>query len=167
VKLIKARTNFSRFWAMNCAIHSLPSVMQPSCCCAFPNGSQTHLAAQMLQRQSAQLTRLMDDLLDVGRITQGRVQLRCEPIDLANVIAQAVETIEPKPREKQQEISIVTSTARALYVHGDVLRLVQCVGNVLANASKYTESHGKIRIEMRTEGSPSAWISSAPVDRRR
>ena len=115
--------------------------------------SQPHLAVQMLQRQSAQLTRLVDDLLDVGRITQGRVQLRCAPLELASVIAQAVETIEPELREKRQEISMVTSTPRALYVHGDFVRLVQCVGNVLANASKYTDPCGKIRIEMRMEGS--------------
>ena len=119
----------------------------------IPVDSQPHLAVQMLQRQSAQLTRLVDDLSDVGRITQGRVQLRCEPLELASIIAQAVETIEPKLREKQQEISIVTSTPRALYVHGDFARLVQCVGNVLANASKYTDPQGKIRIETRTEGS--------------
>lgn len=118
-----------------------------------PTQTQAHLLAQMLQRQGAQLSRLVDDLLDVGRITQGRVHLRCEPVELRNVISQAVETIEPKLREKEQELSIVTSTLRALYVHGDFARLVQCVGNLLANASKYTEPLGNIRIETRAEGS--------------
>jgi len=120
---------------------------------AIPVDSPLHLAVQMLERQSAQLTRLVDDLLDVGRITQGRVQLRLEPLELGRVIAQAVETIAPSLQEKQQEISIVTSGPRALYVQGDYARLVQCLCNVLGNASKYTDPRGKICIETRLEES--------------
>lgn len=111
------------------------------------------LAIEMIKRQTTQLTRLVDDLLDVSRITQGRIQLRRRPIDLASVIAQAVETVEPQLRGKQHEISVTTSGSLPLYVNGDLARLVQCVGNILTNAVKYTEPHGEIRVLTRHEGS--------------
>lgn len=106
--------------------------------------ARAQLAVGMIKRQTAQLTRLVDDLLDVSRITQGRIQLRRRPIDLAHVIAQAVETVEPQLREKQHKISVTTSGSQPLYVHGDSVRLVQSIGNVLANAVKYTDPGGEI-----------------------
>jgi PAS domain S-box-containing protein len=106
-------------------------------------------AVDIIKRQARQLTRLVDDLLDIGRITQGRIQLRRKNIDLASVIAQAVETVEPQLHEKQHEISISTSSPGPLYVSGDFTRLVQCVVNILSNAAKYSDPHGKIRIETR------------------
>jgi len=109
-------------------------------------------AIGMIKRQTAQLTRLVDDLLDIGRITQGRVKLQLKPVDLTSVIAQAVETVELQLRDKQHEISILTSASRPLYVHGDFVRLVQCFGNILANAVKYTDPGGKIRVETRPDG---------------
>ncbi len=91
---------------------------------------QAQPAIAMIKRQAAHLTRLVDDLLDVSRITQGRIQLRRRPLDLATVITQAVETVEPQLREKQHKVSI-TSSYEPLYVNGDLARLVQCVGNIL------------------------------------
>ena len=103
-------------------------------------------AIGMIKRQVAQLTRLVDDLLDVSRITQGRIQLQRRPIDIAAVIAQGVETLEPQLREKQHQLSLHTSSYEPLYVLGDFARLVQCIGNILTNAVKYTEPAGQISI---------------------
>jgi CheY-like chemotaxis protein len=92
----------------------------------------------------------VDDLLDVSRITQGRVELKREPLDLATVINHAVETVEPLFRERQHEVSIVSSY-RALYVNGDLTRLVQSIVNILTNAAKYTDPGGKIELQTRAE----------------
>ncbi|MGH8288047.1 MAG: ATP-binding protein [Steroidobacteraceae bacterium] len=109
------------------------------------------ISVNMIKRQAAHLTRLVDDLLDIGRITQGRIHLKRCSLDLASVIAQAIETVEPLFREKQHQVSIVSSY-QPLYVHGDFARLVQCVVNILTNAAKYTEQEGQIRVVTRAEG---------------
>jgi PAS domain S-box-containing protein len=108
--------------------------------------ARAQTAIGMIKRQVTQLTRLIDDLLDVSRITQGRIQLRRQPVDLAAVITQAVETIEPQLRERRHKLSVTASTYEPLYVLGDFARLVQCVANILANAVKYTEPGGQIAI---------------------
>jgi CheY-like chemotaxis protein/nitrogen-specific signal transduction histidine kinase len=117
----------------------------------FPAEREAQLMVGMIRRQVTHLTRLVDDLLDVSRITQGRIELKHETLDLADVVAQAVETVEPIVREKGHALSIVTSYRR-LFVHGDFARLVQCVVNVLNNAAKYTDAGGELRIETRADG---------------
>jgi PAS domain S-box-containing protein len=106
-------------------------------------------AIEMIRRQALHLTRLVDDLLDVSRVTQGRIQLQRAPINIAHVIAQAVETIEPQLRQKRLRLSSTTSS-HELYVEGDLARLTQCVVNVLGNAVKYSDPDGEIRIQTRT-----------------
>jgi signal transduction histidine kinase len=118
--------------------------------------THSRVALDMIKRQTAHLTRLVDDLLDVGRITQGRIQLQCKPVDLANVVAQAVETVEPQLRQKHHKFSLVAGF-EALYVNGDFARLLQCVVNVLTNAVKYTDANGQIKVETRA-ADPSAVI---------
>ncbi len=113
------------------------------------NDSRAQAAVSMIKRQGVQLTRLVDDLLDVSRITEGRIQLRSRPVDVAAVITQAVETVEPQLRDKCHSASITALSYEPLYVEGDFARLVQCVGNILANAAKYTEPGGEIRIRTR------------------
>ncbi|HVS78465.1 MAG TPA: PAS domain S-box protein, partial [Steroidobacteraceae bacterium] len=71
-----------------------------------PEDSRARVAVDMIRRQAAQLTRLVDDLLDIGRITQGRIQLRLEALELASVIAQAFETIEPQLRQKRHKVAL-------------------------------------------------------------
>ena len=117
----------------------------------LPTQSPGHTVVGMLRRQVAQLTRLVDDLLDVSRITQGRVELQCRPIELGSVVSQAIETAEPLFQAGQHEVSVLANS-RALYVNGDMTRLVQCVVNILTNAAKYTDTRGKIRVETRAEG---------------
>jgi PAS domain S-box-containing protein len=127
---------------------------------ALPSDPEVQAPISMIRRQTAHLSRLVDDLLDVSRITQGRIQLQREPIDLASVIAQAIETVAPLIREKRQDLSVISRQFQPLYVNGDSARLVQCAVNVLTNAAKYTDAGGHITIETRVEG-PHAVIETA------
>jgi signal transduction histidine kinase len=107
-------------------------------------------AVGIVQRQVANLTRLVDDLLDMSRITRGRVELQIGPVPLADVVAQAVETVEHLLRDKRHDLSITTHGA--VRVLGDPARLVQCVSNLLNNAAKYTDAGGRIALEVRAQG---------------
>jgi PAS domain S-box-containing protein len=113
--------------------------------------AQTQAIVGIVKRQVAHLTRLVDDLLDVSRITQGRIELQRAPVELLAVIAQALESVEPLLREKGHRLERSVGE-QALYVNGDSARLVQCLVNLLANAAKYTDAGGTIRIAMRQEG---------------
>jgi signal transduction histidine kinase/DNA-binding response OmpR family regulator len=108
-------------------------------------------ALSTVDRQVTHLSRLVDDLLDVSRITQGRIELRRAPVRLDRIVTQAVEAIDPQFRAQRQRVALVSSR-EALAVDGDPERLVQCVGNVLANAAKYTPAGGEIRIETLHDG---------------
>jgi PAS domain S-box-containing protein len=112
---------------------------------------RTQQIVSILRRQVSQMTRLVDDLLDVSRITQGRIELKRIPVQLTEVIEHALETAEPLVKLKRHKVSVIRHR-RALWVSADPARLVQCVGNILANAAKYTEAHGEIRIETHDEG---------------
>jgi PAS domain S-box-containing protein len=106
-------------------------------------------AVGVVQRQITTLTRLVDDLLDVSRITRGRVELQMKPVQLSDVVSQAIEMVEPLVKEKRQKLA--ATTYRALRVHGDPARLVQCFANVLTNAVKYTDAGGAIQLEVRED----------------
>jgi len=114
--------------------------------------ARSHFAIETIKRQTRQLTRLVDELMDVSRITRGRIELKRQPLELASAIAQAVETVEPLLREKQHRISVMTFSYQPLYVSGDLTRIVQCVVNVLTNAAKYTDPGGEVRGQTRSEG---------------
>jgi signal transduction histidine kinase/ActR/RegA family two-component response regulator len=107
----------------------------------------TRRAAQILRRQSTQLTRIVDDLLDVSRISRGQIELKCETLPLSDVIDHALETVAPLCRAKHQEISAAPSPD-PLYVTGDQVRLVQVFANVMTNAAKYTEPGGQIGVSV-------------------
>lgn len=116
----------------------------------FPESSATQLPVTIIKRQVAQLTKLVDDLLDVSRITQGRIALVFEPVDLTAVVAQAVETFEPQLNERRHKLSVTHSLEfENLHVSGDFARLVQCVSNLLSNAVKYTDPGGEICVRTR------------------
>ena len=108
--------------------------------------NRSRAAIGIIKRQFTQLTRLVDDLLDVSRVTLGRISLQMCPVDLADVVAQAVETVEPQLRDKGHGLSIMAANYETLYVNGDFARLVQCVGNLLTNAIKYTDVGGQVSI---------------------
>ncbi len=116
--------------------------------------TNTSVAAptSVIRRQARHMTRLIDDLLDVARVTQGHIHLQKDVINIDDVVAQAVEMCEPQRQAKQQHLSISTENHSPLYVEGDKARLVQCVANILTNAIKYTDPHGAIKIIVRGEG---------------
>jgi signal transduction histidine kinase len=107
-------------------------------------------AAHVVQRQATNLGRLVDDLLDVSRITHGRVQLQRRAVDLDDVVAQAVEVVAPLFDEKQHRV--VITQGHGAIVHADPARLVQCVGNLLTNAAKYTDPGGRISVGVSVRG---------------
>ena len=102
-------------------------------------------ARDLLGRQVKHLTRLIDDLLDVSRITTGRIKLQREPIDLAIVAARAVETARPLIEARRHEL-VVKLPSQPMYVEGDIVRLTQVVDNLLTNAAKYTAEGGTITL---------------------
>jgi PAS domain S-box-containing protein len=100
---------------------------------------------EILDRQIEHLTRLVDDLLDVSRITRNRLELRRSRIDLAEVIAGAVESSRPLIEQCGHELT-VSLPPEPVYVDGDLVRLTQVFMNLLNNAAKYTERPGRIRL---------------------
>ncbi|WEF32351.1 hybrid sensor histidine kinase/response regulator [Pseudoduganella chitinolytica] len=102
----------------------------------------------VLERQLAQLTHLVDDLLEVSRITQGKLVLRSEPVLLADILAGAAEAVLPAVTAARQKLTI-GQAAVPLTVHGDRTRLTQIVCNLLNNASKFTPEGGAIGLAAR------------------
>ncbi len=102
------------------------------------NAALIEQASKMLGRQVGQLVRLVDDLLDIARITQGKVRLRKERVDLAAVVQSAVEAVRPL-MEGQGHSLTVTLPPQPVYLDADPIRLAQVFLNLLTNAAKYTE----------------------------
>jgi hypothetical protein len=110
-----------------------------------PGEEHAARAHDVIQRQLTYLTRLVDDLLDVSRITRGKITLAPETVGVATLIERAVETVQPLLAERHHEL-LVEIADRTLGVYGDPLRLVQALGNVLGNAAKYTHHGGRITV---------------------
>jgi CheY-like chemotaxis protein/two-component sensor histidine kinase len=105
----------------------------------------------MLERQVDQMSRLVDDLLDMSRITRGKIELRTTRTELAPIIHQAVESIRPLSSSMNHEL-VVSLPVEPIYVEADAARLTQVVGNLLNNACKFTDSLGHIRLTVDREG---------------
>jgi signal transduction histidine kinase/DNA-binding response OmpR family regulator len=105
----------------------------------------------VIERQVNHLTRLVDDLLDVSRITRGKVQLHRKPIEIAEVVAKAIEMASPLLEQRRHHLE-VSVPPRGLVVNADLTRLSQVVANLLTNAAKYTDPGGNIVIEAAREG---------------
>jgi PAS domain S-box-containing protein len=105
----------------------------------------------MIQRQSVHLTRILDDLLDVARITQGRIELRRESVSVTRCIDLALEGVLAQLQTKRHRLTIERDP-ELLHVNVDTVRLEQCVTNLLMNAVKYTDDGGEIRIRTRAVG---------------
>jgi PAS domain S-box-containing protein len=106
---------------------------------------------EIMERQTNHLARLVDDLLEVSRITQGKIELRTEPIELAAVIRNAVETSRPLIDAGRHQLAIAVPTEPVALV-ADGTRLSQVVSNLLNNAAKYTPSGGQIWLNAEVEG---------------
>jgi PAS domain S-box-containing protein len=106
-------------------------------------------AVEVIRRQTRQLMRQVDDLLDIARITQGHISLQSETLDLADVIAQAIEAVQPLIQARHHQLTEIWNS-RPLFVRGDKARLIQCISNLVGNAAKYTDCGGQIRISARS-----------------
>ena len=106
---------------------------------------------QVMERQVHHLVRLVDDLLDVSRAMRGKIELRREPVELATVVARAVETAQPLIEVQNHELEIALPE-ESLLLHADPVRLSQVFGNLLTNAAKYSEPGAKILLSARREG---------------
>ncbi|CAB3757004.1 response regulator [Paraburkholderia solisilvae] len=110
-------------------------------------------ARMIARRQVEHLSRLVDDLLDVSRITHGKITLRMESVDLASAVATAVETNQPSIERKHHTLSVSVPDVPCV-IRGDPIRVAQVIGNLLSNAAKYTPDGGAIELDVRvTDGS--------------
>ncbi len=117
-------------------------------------GDQPEVAAnarRIMARQLKQLVRLVDDLLDVSRITTGKLVLKKEQIELGRVIDNAIEIARPLIESRAHRLT-VDIPERAIYLNGDETRLAQVFSNLLNNAAKYTEPNGAITIAVEAAG---------------
>jgi signal transduction histidine kinase len=104
----------------------------------------------VIQRQVKHLMTLVDDLLDVSRIARGKVQLKRERSDLADVAARAIEMVSPAVDDRRHTLTV--DVPRGLIVHADTARLAQVLANLLSNSAKYTDPRGHIRISAQAQG---------------
>lgn len=101
--------------------------------------------AEIIDRQVVHLTNLIDDLLDVARVTRGLIKLEREPLDMRALVAHAVEQVNPHIIKKHQTL-FMDVPEEPVTVLGDRNRLIQVIANLLNNATKYTQEHGRIEI---------------------
>jgi signal transduction histidine kinase/DNA-binding response OmpR family regulator len=110
-----------------------------------PAGSSVSWACEVVERQVGHLAQLVEDLLDVSRITQGKISLKIEPIELGRVVQHSLETVRPLLDYRKHEVTVHLPAA-PIWVRGDFARLVQVIGNLLNNAAKYTPESGRIEL---------------------
>ncbi len=107
---------------------------------------------EIMERQVQHLARLVDDLLDVSRITRGKIHLQKTPLDLVALVSHVVETSRPQVEARRHQLSAVLPSG-TIWVEADATRLEQVLGNLLHNAAKYTEPGGQIILALeRLEG---------------
>jgi PAS domain S-box-containing protein len=116
-----------------------------------PDGALHDQAIAVIERQVGKLTRLVDDLLEVSRISTGRIRLNKEVIDMGEVIERAVESVRPLVAERRHTLDI-SLAPRPIWVEADPMRVEQVVVNLLTNAAKYTHDDGKIALVVEREG---------------
>jgi len=114
-----------------------------------PNVSPLKLY-DLIERQTARLIRLVDELLDVARINRGHVELKLDTVDLAEAVRHAVDASRARLEERKHELSVSLVEA-PVCVNGDPIRLEQIVANLIENAVKYTEPGGRIEVKLQQE----------------
>ena len=115
----------------------------------LPDGERSRLHA-LLRRQTAHVGRLVDDLLDVGRVLEGKIRLQRAPTDLAEAVARAMASLQTAGRTARHRLEVVTSPA---WIDGDATRLEQIATNLISNALKYTPTEGRIGVRVGQDGS--------------
>ncbi len=111
------------------------------------DGEMSRAAIEMIERQSSQMVRLIDDLLDVSRISRGKITLRKEQVELTAVVQQAIEAAQPLFAEENQQLTVDISKD-PIYLAADSIRLAQVVGNLLNNACKFTPRGGRVHVSV-------------------
>jgi signal transduction histidine kinase/ActR/RegA family two-component response regulator len=109
---------------------------------------QLHKLSRVIARQVDHMAKLLDDLLDAARISSGKITLSTQPLVLADVLQQAVETMQPCIQERRQSLQLELPPENVV-VEGDQVRLTQVFTNLLANASKYTGDGGRLHVRTR------------------
>jgi len=117
---------------------------------ARPGDAAADDARAMMERQLGHMVRLIDDLMDVSRISRGKVELRRERVELAKLVQQAVETSRPLLEADGHEL-VVRIPDEPIYVDADVTRMAQVFANLLNNAAKYTEPGGRVTLSVARE----------------
>lgn len=105
----------------------------------------------VIDRQLTHVTRLVDDLLDVGRLTTGKIKLRKELVRVGDVVARSVETARPQVEARRHTLR-VEQPAQPVFVHGDTTRLSQVIQNLLGNAAKFTPDGGQVVVKIERTG---------------
>ena len=116
-----------------------------------PANPQLQWAHEVIERQILHLNRLVDDLLDVSRITRGKIRLQMEPLDVTAAVNVAVETSRPLIESRKHEL-ILSLPSQPLRVDADPTRLAQVLANLLNNAAKYTQEGGRVWLSVEREG---------------
>lgn len=127
-----------------------------------PASPQVERAADLIDRQVKAMSRLIDDLMDVSRINQGKIQLRKSSVPLASILQDAIDTARPVIDELRHEL-VAELPARSLTLEGDATRLAQVFMNLLHNAAKYMDAGG--RIELSVDASSAGEASVTLTDR--
>jgi PAS domain S-box-containing protein len=104
-------------------------------------------AHEIIERQVIQLGRLVDDLMEVSRITTGQVELRLETVAINDVVESALETTRPLTTQRHQDVTVSPSSP-PIWIRGDAARLEQVMVNLITNAAKYTDEYGQIRVRV-------------------
>jgi len=132
-------------------IRNAADILAHTCEDEAEDRARSRAARKVIERQVAHMVRLIDDLLDLSRITHGKIELRRETVSLAYALEAACETVRPMIAARHQHLS-VSMPDEELLIEGDNVRMSQIVANLLANAAKYTEPGGRIALEGRREG---------------
>ncbi|HEY3391729.1 MAG TPA: ATP-binding protein [Lacipirellulaceae bacterium] len=114
-------------------------------------GDHAKLASDVIVRQSRQMARLLDDLLDVSRFTQGKIDIRKQIVDLRSLVQDVVEAIRPELEDRRHALELQIGE-EPLFIEGDPSRLLQIQENLLTNAVRYTPPQGRIVLSMRRDG---------------
>ncbi|OZI08834.1 hypothetical protein BWI93_07310 [Siphonobacter sp. BAB-5385] len=113
--------------------------------------SQTRGVISMMSRQTEHLVRMVDDLLDVSRISRGKIELHQETVNLVELVRQSVESVTLLYEQKQQQLH-VSLPKHPIEIEGDATRLVQVVTNLLTNAARYTGETGVVNLQLKHQG---------------
>ena len=115
-----------------------------------PDGDHVARTREMMDRQLVHMVRLIDDLLDMSRVSNGKLVLRTERVDIQSIVRTAIEAVRPLVEAAGHEL-VTRMPDTPLAVDGDAVRLAQVIGNLLTNAAKYTPEGGRIDVHVVTE----------------